>query len=219
MSRTGRIPYSLAQITKDGTMAETSAKPDWDIETDLLVAGAGPGGMTAALVAAIEGLDVVVCEKAAQVGGTGATSAGTLWIPGNTQSREAGFGDSPEQAAKYLDSLIGEDRTSEHRRVYLRDGPGVIDYLAETTDVRFVPCGLHPDYRNNIEGAGTSGRAIIPENFDGRLLGRDFDRVRPPIPEFMLMGGMMVGKLDIVSLLGRYRWRISDMRRRLFCVI
>ena len=68
---------------------------EWHMETDLLVAGAGPGGMTAALVAAIEGLDVIVCEKTTQVGGTGATSAGTLWIPGNTQSREAGFEDSP----------------------------------------------------------------------------------------------------------------------------
>ncbi len=204
MFRTFRFTYSLAQITKDGIMADAMVTTHWDMETDLLVAGAGPAGMTAALVAATEGLDVVVCEKASQVGGTGATSAGTLWIPGNTQSRDAGFEDSPEQAAKYLDSLIGEDRTSEHRRVYLRDGPGVIDYLAEKTDVRFLPCGLHPDYRNNIEGAGKSGRAIIPENFDGRLLGRDFERVRPPIPEFMLMGGMMVGKLDIVSLLGRY---------------
>lgn len=186
-------------------MADATAANDWDMETDLLVAGAGPGGMTAALVAAIEGLDVIVCEKADQLGGTGATSAGTLWIPGNSQSRDAGFEDSPEDAAKYLDSLIGEDRTSEHRRVYLRDGPGVIDYLADNSDVRFLPCGMHPDYRNNIAGAGMAGRAIIPENFDGRVLGKDFARVRPPIPEFMLMGGMMVGKLDIVSLLGRYR--------------
>ena len=77
----------------------------WDIETDLLVVGAGPAGMTAALVAANEGLDVVVCEKASQVGGTGATSAGTLWIPGNSQNRDVGFEDSPEDAAKYLDSL------------------------------------------------------------------------------------------------------------------
>jgi succinate dehydrogenase/fumarate reductase flavoprotein subunit len=75
---------------------------NWDMETDLLVAGAGPGGMTAALVAAIEGLDVVVCEKSAQVGGTGATSAGGLWIPGNKPSRVAGFEDSPEEAGRYL---------------------------------------------------------------------------------------------------------------------
>ena len=49
-----------------------------DREVDLLIAGAGPAGMTAALVAAIEGLDVLLCEKTDQVGGTGSTSAGTL---------------------------------------------------------------------------------------------------------------------------------------------
>ncbi|MEC7489405.1 MAG: FAD-binding protein [Pseudomonadota bacterium] len=178
---------------------------NWDMETDLLVAGGGPGGMTAALVASIEGLDVVVCEKSAQIGGTGATSAGTLWIPGNKPSRDAGFQDSPEEAAKYLDALIGDDGTSACRRAYLADGPDVIDYLMDKTDVQFLPCGLHPDYRNNVPGAASSGRAIIPQNFDGRLLGRDFERVRPPIPEFMLMGGMMVGKVDIAGLLGRYK--------------
>ena len=181
------------------------SQSSWDMETDLLVAGAGPGGMTAALVAATEGLEVIVCEKAEQAGGTGATSAGTLWIPGNRQSRDAGFDDSPEDAAKYLDSLIGDDRTSAHRRAYLHDGPDVIDYLMEKTDVQFMPCGPHPDYRNNVAGAALSGRAIIARNFDGRVLGRDFARVRPPIPEFMVFGGMMVGKIDITKLLGRFQ--------------
>ena len=55
-------------------------------EVDLLIAGAGPAGMAAALVASLEGLDVILCEKSDQVGGTGSTSAGTLWIPGNSQS-------------------------------------------------------------------------------------------------------------------------------------
>ena len=190
-------------------MAETAhsdASPGWHRETDLLIAGAGPGGMTAALVAAIEGLDVLVCEKSGQVGGTGATSAGTLWIPGNRQSKAAGFEDSAEQAARYLDSLIGAGAgDADLRRVYLRDGPDVIDYLMQKSDVQFVPCGRHPDYRNNLPGAATDGRAIIPAVFDGRKLGREFDRVRPPIDEFMLLGGMMVGKVDIGHLLGRYK--------------
>ena len=37
--------------------------------------------------------------------------------------------------------------------------------------------------------------------FDGRLLGKDFARVRPPIAPFMVLGGMMVGKDDIPILL------------------
>ena len=67
-----------------------SANGESGREVDLLVAGAGPAGLTAALVASLEGLDVLLCEKSDQVGGTGATSAGTLWIPGNSQSRAAG---------------------------------------------------------------------------------------------------------------------------------
>ena len=50
-------------------------------EVDLLVLGAGAGGMTAALSAAILGLDVVLIEKAETVGGTTARSAGSVWVP------------------------------------------------------------------------------------------------------------------------------------------
>ena len=177
----------------------------WDREVDLLVAGAGPGGMTAGLVAALEGLDVLICEKSQQVGGTGATSAGTLWIPGNSQNRDAGFVDRAEDAARYLDALIGDGGADSRRAVYLEDGPGVIDDLVARTELSFVACGRHPDYRSNLPGAAVEGRAIVPETFDGRRLGADFARVRPPIPEYLLFGGMMVSKVDLTRMLGRYR--------------
>jgi succinate dehydrogenase/fumarate reductase flavoprotein subunit len=175
-----------------------------DLEVDLLIAGAGPAGMSAALVASLEGLDVLLCEKSDQVGGTGATSAGTLWIPGNSQSRVAGFSDSAAQADRYLNALIGEGGNRELRNAYLQTGPAVIDYLCERSDVQFLSCGVHPDYRSNMPGAAIAGRAIVPEPFDGRLLGAEFWRIRPPIPEFMLFGGMMVGKADISRLVGRF---------------
>jgi succinate dehydrogenase/fumarate reductase flavoprotein subunit len=175
-----------------------------DLEVDLLIAGGGPGGMTAALVASLEGLDVLLCEKSDQVGGTGSTSAGTLWIPGNSQSRVAGFSDSAAQADRYLDALIGEGGNRDVRNAYLQTGPAAIDYLCERSDVQFLACGVHPDYRSNMPGAAIAGRAIVPEPFDGRLLGSEFRRIRPPVPEFMLFGGMMVGKADISRLIGRF---------------
>ena len=156
--------------------------------------------MTAALVASLEGLDVLLCEKSDQVGGTGSTSAGTLWIPGNSQSKAAGFSDSGEQADLYLNALIGEATNRELRNAYLRTGPTAIDYLCARSDVQFLPCGQHPDYRSNMPGAAIAGRAIVPEPFDGRLLGAEFRRIRPPVPEFMVFGGMMVGKADISRL-------------------
>jgi succinate dehydrogenase/fumarate reductase flavoprotein subunit len=171
---------------------------------DLLVIGAGPAGMTTALVGKLEGLDVLLCEKTGQIGGTASTSAGTLWIPGNSQSRKAGYQDSPADAATYMDELIGESKDTRLRDAYLTTGPQAVDYLEAQTDVKFVACGEHPDYRD-LKGAAQSGRAIIPATFDARVLGKDFERVRPPMPEFMVFGGMMVGKADIPKLLGRFR--------------
>jgi succinate dehydrogenase/fumarate reductase flavoprotein subunit len=185
-------------------MSNAAMDADADREVDLLIAGAGPAGMTAALVASLEGLEVLLCEKSDQVGGTGSTSAGTLWIPGNSQSRAAGFSDSSEQADLYLNSLIGEATNRELRNAYLQTGPSAIDYLCARTDVQFLPCGTHPDYRSNMPGAAVAGRAIVPEPFDGRLLGAEFWRIRPPVPEFMVFGGMMVGKADIPRLIGRF---------------
>lgn len=173
-------------------------------EVDLLVAGAGPAGMTAALVASLQGLSVLVCEKSDQVGGTGSTSAGTLWIPGNHQSKAAGFDDSAERAREYLDALIGSSGR-ELRAAFLKTGPAAIDWLERNSELKFIPCGRHPDYRSNMKGAAVAGRAIIPEPFDGRLLGADFARLRPPIPEYMLFGGMMIGKADIPPLVGRFK--------------
>ncbi|HVU42427.1 MAG TPA: FAD-dependent oxidoreductase, partial [Xanthobacteraceae bacterium] len=174
-------------------------------EVDLLVAGAGPAGMTAALVASLQGLSVLVCEKSGQVGGTGSTSAGTLWIPGNHQSRDAGFSDSAAQAETYLDALVGDTSGRELRTAFLKTGPAAIDWLERNSALKFLPCGRHPDYRSNMKGAAVAGRAIIPEPFDGRLLGADFAKLRPPIPEYMLFGGMMIAKADIPPLLGRFK--------------
>ena len=44
-----------------------------NLEVDLLIAGAGPAGMTAALVASLVGLDVLLCEMCDEVGGSGST--------------------------------------------------------------------------------------------------------------------------------------------------
>lgn len=176
------------------------SEPRWDLETDLLVFGAGAAGMTAALVGAREGLHAVLCEKSDKVGGTTATSAGTVWIPGSRQSREAGIPDDVDAARAYLATMLGKDVEDPCLDVFLRMGPIVLDYLEAKSSLRFVPAPIHPDYRD-LPGAAIGGRALGTVPFDGRKLGADFQRVRPPRREFMVLGGMMVGKSDIVPLL------------------
>jgi glycine/D-amino acid oxidase-like deaminating enzyme len=170
-----------------------------EFEVDALVVGAGAAGMTAALVNSLEGLDVLLCEKSAQVGGTSATSAGTIWAPGTRQAREAGFTHGIAEAAEYLNSVIGEARDNR-REVYLRTAPDVVDYLDRRSEVKFAPYARHPDYLADRPGATAGGRPLAPLPFDGRMLGADFALVRPPIGEFMALGGLMVGRDDIAPL-------------------
>lgn len=173
-------------------------------EVDLVVIGAGAGGMTAALAGALQGLDVLLCEATQQVGGTTATSAGTIWVPANTPSLSAGHADTVEEAMHYLDGLVPSGEGRALREAYLRSGPAIIDEIMRRTQVRFVAAGLHPDYVD-IDGAKVAGRAMAAVPFDGRLLGAEFGRIRAPMKEFMVLGGMMVGKADIGHLVGRFK--------------
>jgi succinate dehydrogenase/fumarate reductase flavoprotein subunit len=91
----------------------------WDLETDLLVIGAGAAGMTAALVGALEGLNTFVCEKSDMVSGTTATSAGTVWIPGSRQSEAAGVPDSIASAKTCLAAILGEDANDARLAAFL----------------------------------------------------------------------------------------------------
>jgi len=48
----------------------------WDITTDVVVAGSGAAGWSAAIGAALNGAEVLVLEKDATVGGTTAKAGG-----------------------------------------------------------------------------------------------------------------------------------------------
>jgi len=172
----------------------------WDAEYDLVVLGGGAGGMTAALVAANEGLRTLLIEKSGQIGGTTARSSGTVWIPDNPQQRRLGITNDAAAAMTYLDALV--DGRAEHklRQAFVAAGPKMLRYLETHTRVRFQIYLQHPDYRQELPGAAAGGRPLEPLPFDGRTLGKDFARVRWPIPEFMLLGGMMVTRGEAVRL-------------------
>jgi succinate dehydrogenase/fumarate reductase flavoprotein subunit len=167
---------------------------------DVLVLGAGAGGMTAAAAAAALGLRVLLCEATDQVGGTTATSAGTVWIPLSDQARAAGVEDSRERVRAYLSALVagGSERRID---AFLDTGATALRFLERNTELRFALVPRHPDYRQEAPGAVIGGRALAAVSYDGRLLGDEFRRIRPPREEFLVLGGMMVGKDDIASLL------------------
>src|SRR5690606_38592005 len=143
------------------------------------------GGMTTALMGALEGLDVLLCEKTDKVGGTTSTSGGTIWVPGTSLSMRSQVPDSVEGAEAFLDSVVGMRGGDALRKALLQSGPTAIDELEVRSDVHLVAAKAHPDYLSNHPGAAYGGRALAPLAFDGRLLGKDFDRVRAPRPEFL----------------------------------
>ncbi|MFT4148664.1 MAG: FAD-binding protein [Paracoccaceae bacterium] len=185
----------------------------FDEEVDLLVIGAGAGGMTAALSGAIAGLSVLLCEKTGMVGGTTATSGGTTWVPGTALSVQAGVPDSAEDAAAFLRHVVGNRGGDDLRAAFLASGAEAIADLERNSEVRFVAAAAHPDY---LDGPGSAhgGRALAPVEFDGRLLGADFDRIRPPRDVFMGLGGMMVGRAELGSLLHPFA-SLADLKTTL----
>lgn len=161
----------------------------FDSSYDLVVLGSGASGMTAALVAAMEGARVLVLESTRFVGGTSARSSGTLWIP-----RDA-------EAERYLDALVGDKAERALRQAFLAAGPEMIDFLERQAGFAFKPYPSHPDYRQELPGAASGVRPLEPPGFDGRRLGAEFERLGWPIPELMLFGGMMVTRGEAARLL------------------
>src|SRR5215469_6974978 len=198
-------------------------------EYDVVVLGAGAGGMTAACVAAAEGLRVVLIEKSPFVGGTTAVSGGMVWIPANAKAKQAGMADTTERARLYLKQTV-HDRFNENAGcAFLRSGDKAIAYLERKTSVRLRPVKIYPDYYPDLPGATTGGRVLEPLPFDGRVLGEHFRLLRWPLPEFTLLGGMMIDRPDIphfrpagrsfhsaahvLRLLARYGWERLFVQR------
>ncbi|QIO99233.1 FAD-dependent oxidoreductase [Bradyrhizobium symbiodeficiens] len=167
---------------------------------DVIVIGAGAGGMTAAAVAAAQGLRVLVIEKTAFVGGTAAWSGGMVWIPANARMKEAGLSDSVADAVQYLSGTVPEPANAGLRAAFLARGPEAIAWLEANTEVRLQPVKACPDCHPERLGATAGGRVLAPVGFDGRRLGEAFARLRPPLPEFTLFGGMMVDPRDVAHL-------------------
>ncbi|MFB6448514.1 FAD-dependent oxidoreductase [Bradyrhizobium tunisiense] len=167
---------------------------------DVIVIGAGAGGMTAAAVAAAEGLRVLVIEKTAFVGGTTAWSGGMVWIPANAKMKEAGLSDSVADAVQYLSSTVPEPANAGLRAAFLTRGSEAVAWLEANTELRLQPVKACPDYYPERLGATAGGRVLEPIAFNGARLGKAFARLRPPLPEFTLLGGMMVNPIDIPHL-------------------
>src|SRR5580692_12860486 len=159
--------------------ADVDAVAEFDpAEFDIVVAGSGAAGMTAALAAAHRGASVVVLEKAEAFGGSTARSGGGIWAPGNTVLRRAGVTDTPELAGAYLAYVT--DAPAELRSALLEHCPAMLDLVLATTPLRFAWVPGYADYYPEAPGGLACGRSIEPVPFDGRVLGPELTRLNKP---------------------------------------
>lgn len=166
---------------------------------DVVVVGAGAGGLTAASVAAAEGCSVLLLEQAEVVGGTTAISGGMVWIPANDKMAATGRADSLDAARTYLDRTVpAADRS--RLETFLVHGNDAVRDLEARTSLRLRPVATYPDYYPDLPGATSGGRVLEPVPYDAAALGSSFALLRDPLPEFMLFGGMMISRQDIPHL-------------------
>jgi 3-oxosteroid 1-dehydrogenase len=155
----------------------------WEHETDLLVVGSGGGGMTAALVAKLGGIETLILEKTKFFGGSTALSGGAVWVPDNYVMAEAGIDDSFEEASLYLETIIGDRTPKSNQEAYVRFSREMLAYLHEHTQVQFQLTPGYTDYYPELPGGTLGGRGVEPIPVNGKLLGQEFKNLRPSIFE------------------------------------
>jgi glycine/D-amino acid oxidase-like deaminating enzyme len=144
-------------------------------EVDVLIAGSGAAGLTAALTVASSGLSVLVVESAERWGGTSAISGGRVWLPPG-----AGADDSEEAAVEYLAAVTGNDHVAMIE-AFVEGARPMARFVERRTRHRFVPCPNYPDYHPHLPGWSPGGRAhdAAPINLND-LVAEAGDVLLPP---------------------------------------
>jgi 3-oxosteroid 1-dehydrogenase len=159
-----------------------------EAEFDVVVAGSGAAGMTAALAAAHRGLRVVVLEKTGRFGGSTARSGGGIWAPGNEVLRRAGVRDTPEQASEYLAHVAGDGVPEALQRALLSGGPQMLAFVQSAAPVELTWVPGYADYYPQAPGGLAQGRSVEPVPMSARVLGAELAHLNPPYlpaPDFV----------------------------------
>lgn len=173
------------------------------MEVDTIVVGSGAGGLTAAVVAACLGLDVLLVEAAPLFGGTTALSGGGLWVPANRHQRKMGIEDSLDEARAYLRSVLGGQYDEARIEAFLRHAGAMTEFLEANSEMRFLGSDM-PDYQPGHPG-WKCGRILLSAQYDSRRLGKLGKRLRPPRRELMLLHSFQMSRKEMGPLRNAHR--------------
>ncbi|MFX1766859.1 FAD-dependent oxidoreductase [Paraburkholderia sp. A1RI-2L] len=160
-----------------------------EITCDLVVVGSGAAGLATAITAKKRGLDVIVLEKESVFGGTTALSGGVLWIPLSKYGRQQNPADTVERVREYMMSETGRNYDAAAVQCFIENGSKMVEFFERETEMKFVPT-LYPDYHPDAPGGVDIGRSILAAPYDIRGLGKDMQRLKPPLETITFMGMM-----------------------------
>ncbi len=157
-----------------------SARPagagGFDSVADVVVVGGGGAGLPAALFARWLGDEVVVLEKAPELGGTARKAAYWYWVPNNAAMRAAGTPDPEEDFLRYVARLARPHQYDpasptlglsqwEHdmcRAIYESASPAT-ELLKEKGALDYRHCAGVPDYWAELpQDKAPTGRVLVP---------------------------------------------------------
>ena len=122
--------------------------PDWDVETDLVVVGAGGCGLVASLAAADKGINVFLLEKSPRVSGNTSLSQGMIPAAGTRFQEERGIRETPEDMAR--DILVKNGYESDPgRTIFLcQQSKGLVEWMVDRNgvDLRLVTDFKYPGH-------------------------------------------------------------------------
>jgi len=163
-------------------MQDQSPSSMTEMTVDVLVLGSGVGGLVAALTAKELGLQAVVVEKSARLGGSSAMSGGGIWLPCNPLIESLGVTDTPELARQYLAAAVGDagPSASPERQAAFLEGARDMWTFLQRRRVRLVH-SWHPDYYAQLPGGLNPGRSVESDFVDGRPLGSLLAKLPPRV--------------------------------------
>lgn len=176
-------------------------------QCDFLIIGSGAAAMSAGLTATVNGLDVLMVEKDEKFGGATARSGGCPWIPCSPQAAAMGYPDSRDEAEAFFKHEAGERYNAETVGAFLDNGPKMLAFIEANSPVRFGFYADLPDYHCDAPGGSKTGRALYPKSWDAAELGKELNRLRPPLRTGTFMG-MQIGTNEVGYYLSAGRkWR------------
>ncbi len=173
----------------------TSSGQARELTCDLLVVGGGAAGLSGAVTAAYHGLNVVVAEKAAVLGGATAWSGGWMWAPLNPLSQADGIVEDIDAPRTYLKHALGEDYDEPRVEALLENARHMVAFFEKHTALQFVSGTWIADIQGDLPGAGTGGRSVGPKPINLRRIKKELrPKLRKQLYETSFLGmGIMAG--------------------------